>query len=238
MADANWQTIDVSDGTKMRAYVARPDGKGSVAGIIVLQEAFGVNAHIRSVSERVAALGYMAIAPELFHRTAPGFDGDYGNIEAVRPQMAAMTQAGLEADLRAAYDWLQNDSSVDGSRIAAVGYCMGGRAAYVANSILPLKATVSYYGGRIAPDLLPRAKDQHGPLLFFWGGKDAHIPPEQRGAVMKALDEAGKPYADVVFSDADHGFFCEDRKVYHPASTSQSWALFIAFLRQHLKEKN
>ena len=219
-----WTTLKVSDGTEMRLYVARPDpvdGGGKAPSVIVVQEAFGLNRHIRSVCERVAGLGYLAVSPEMFHRTAPGFDGNYDDIDKVRPHMAAMTDEGQAADLQAVHKFLQGDAQADAARVAAVGYCMGGRTAFLANSVLPLKAAVSYYGGRI-PSLLPKALGQNGPLLFFWGGQDKHIPPEQRREVLQALDGAGKPYTNVEFSAADHGFFCEERKSYHAVAAAQS----------------
>lgn len=227
-----WKTLQVADGTQMRLYTARPVATKAPA-VIVIQEAFGVNQHIRSVCDRIADLGYVVVSPEMFHRTAPGFDGSYDDIEKVRPQMAAMTDDGQTADLQAVYKFLQDDTQTDIARVAAVGYCMGGRTAFIANSVLPLKAAVSYYGGRI-PSLLPKFIGQHGPLLFFWGGQDKHIPLEQRQEVLKALEAAGKTFTNVEFSAADHGFFCEDRKVYHPLSAGQSWALFTQFLKDNL----
>jgi carboxymethylenebutenolidase len=224
-------TLNVSDGTGMGCYVARPDDSSAHPGIIVLQEAFGVNSHIRNVAERFAAQGYIAIAPELFHRTAPGFEGSYTDFPAVRKHMEAMTVPGGEADLRAAFDWLQNQKNVQRDRICSTGFCMGGRMSFMANSILPLHAAASFYGGGIAPALLDRAPRLHAPMLFFWGGLDKHIPPEQRNAVIDALRTAGKTYANVEFSDADHGFNCDERASYQPRAARQSWAMLLEFLQ-------
>jgi carboxymethylenebutenolidase len=223
-------TLSVSDGTSMDAFVARPAQKGP--GLLVLQEAFGVNAHIRDVAQRFAREGYLAIAPELFHRTAPGFESGYGDFEKVKPHYMAMTLPGLEADCRAAHDWL---SSQGVKAAGAIGFCLGGRAAYVANSILPLKAAVSFYGAGIAPDLLGRAKDQSGPIVLFWGGLDKHISPEVRRAVADALRAAGKSFVEVDFSAADHGFFNDARSSYEPASAEQAFALAKAFFKKNLE---
>src|SRR5437868_8606505 len=122
---SEWVDLAVSDGTTMRAYIARPAGAAPTRGLLVFQEAFGVNAHIRDVAERFAALGYLAIAPELFHRTAPGFDCAYSEFAKAMPQLEAVTEQGLDADTRAAYGWLQNAGV--GDNVAAVGYCLGGR---------------------------------------------------------------------------------------------------------------
>ena len=224
-------TLKVEDGTQMAAYVARPKQGGKLPGVIVLQEAYGVNAHIRDVANRLAAEGYVAIAPELFHRTAPGFEGDYGNFPAVVPHMKAVTPETAEADLRAADAWLQASSVVEPAKIYSVGFCMGGRASYLANAALPLRAAASFYGGGIAPGLLDRAPKLHGPMLLIWGGLDKHIGLEQRGAVVEALSKNKKTYVNVEFSDADHGFFCNERAAWQPRAARQSWALLLEFLR-------
>ena len=221
--------LSVSDGTRMSAYVAKPRDHDAYAGIIVLQEAFGVNSHIRNVTDRLAREGYIAIAPELYHRTAPGFEGDYGDFAAVSPHMKAMTIPGAEADLRAAYGWLESQKSI--KKIFSVGFCMGGRMSYLANSILPLSKAVSFYGGGIAPDLLDRAPNLHGRMLFFWGGLDKHITAEKRRAVADALTAAGKQFVNVEFSNADHGFFCDERAAYQPQAAKEAWALMQEFLK-------
>jgi carboxymethylenebutenolidase len=226
MVPTNWVTLDVADGSSMRAYVARPDGSPA-RGLLVFQEAFGVNAHIRAVTERFAAQGFLAIAPELFHRTAPGFDCAYSEFAKAMPQLEAITEQGLDADARAAHAWLAREGA--GANIASVGYCLGGRASFVANSGLPLKAAVSYYGGRI-PGVLHRAPALSGPTLFFWGGRDHHIPDEQRQQVIAGVRAADRTFVDVVFSNAGHGFFCDARPSYHAASAAQAWSLTTTFL--------
>lgn len=224
-------TLQVEDGTHMSAYVARPKDGKRLPGIIVLQEAYGVNSHIREVTERLAGQGYVAIAPELFHRTAPGFEGDYNNFQAVMPHMRAVTPQTAEADLRATCLWLQAASFVEREKIYSVGFCMGGRVSFLANATLPLRAAASFYGGGIAPDLLDRAPALHGPMLLIWGGLDKHIGPEKRGVVVEALSRATKTYVNVEFSDADHGFFCDQRPAWQPRAARQSWALLLEFLR-------
>ena len=223
---SEWIELAVDDGTSMRAYVGRP-AQASTRGLLLFQEAFGVNAHIRDLAGRFAALGFLVIAPELFHRTAPRFDCAYSEFAKAAPQLEAITEAGLDADVRAAYSWLEG-KGVGGS-IAAVGYCLGGRVSFVANSGVPLRGAVSYYGGRI-PTVLHRAPKLGAPMLFFWGGLDHHIPDQQHQAVIKGVRDANKPFVDVVFSHADHGFFCDARPSYEPASAAQAWALTLAFL--------
>lgn len=227
---SEWVELQVSDGEKMRAYVARPDS-GKHPGLIVLQEAFGVNAHIRDVTERFAREGFCAIAPELFHRTAPGKEFAYDNFDAVRPHLSAVTPDTALPDVRAAFDWLQSQSSVERERISSVGFCMGGRVSFIANSGLPLARAVSFYGGGIAPALLDRVPKLHAPMLFFWGERDKHIPPEQRALLTSALREHKKRYVNVEISFADHGFFCDRRPSYDPDASRYAWGLTLEFLR-------
>src|ERR1043165_4646121 len=102
-------TLSVNDGTSMRAYVARPSASPAKNGLIVAQEAFGVNAHIRDVTERFAREGYVAIAPELFHRTAPGFDCRYDEFPTAMGQLQKLKSPEIEADMRGAHDWLRKE---------------------------------------------------------------------------------------------------------------------------------
>lgn len=229
---SEWVELAAGDGTRLRAWTARPDGPAPSRGLLVFQEAFGVNAHIRDVTERFAAAGYIAISPELFHRTAPGFDCRYSEFASAVPHLQALTEQGLDTDIRAAFDWLTREGV--GGNSAAVGYCMGGRAAFVANSGVPLKAAVSYYGGNIPP-LLGRTPRLSGPMLFFWGGLDHHIPDEQRRTVVTRVGEADKAFVDVVFSNADHGFFCDARPAYQPQAAAQAWRMTHAFLDTYLE---
>lgn len=228
-------TLQVPDGTSMNAYVAAPADAGKAPGLLVFQEAFGVNAHIRDVAERFARQGYVAIAPELFHRTAPGFEGDYGNFPACAPHLQALMPDSIIADARAAFDWLQKSPRVLPNATACVGFCMGGRASYLANSGLPLKAAVSFYGGGIVPGLLPRAAQQHGPILFFWGALDPHIPKEHVRAIVDAMQEAKKTYVNVEFSDANHAFFCDARAAFKETAAKQAWDLTLRFLATYVK---
>jgi carboxymethylenebutenolidase len=233
-SSTEYVNLAVSDGTEMRAYLARPTGAPK-AGLIVFQEAFGVNPHVRDLTERFAREGYLAIAPELFHRTAPGLEAGYADLAPVAPHMKAMTDPALESDIRASYDWLK---SQDVSSVSSVGYCMGGRCAALAAIILPLGCGISYYGGGIAPSqffpaLLDRLKDLQAPMLLFWGGQDHHIGPDKVQEVNNALRAANKQFMNVEFSFADHGFFCDARPSYSPEAAAEAWPLTLAFLARH-----
>jgi carboxymethylenebutenolidase len=230
-----YTTLVVDDGTSMRGYVARPSSSAASRGLIVCQEAFGVNAHIREVTERFARQGFLAMAPELFHRTAPGFEGRYDDFPSVMGHMRALTDDGMAADLRAAYAWLTANGGSADFPVAAAGFCMGGRAAILTALTVPVACAVSFYGGGIAPNpnnpgLLNRIGELRAPVLLFWGGRDKHIGPDQIRAVTEALRNAAKNYTNVEISDADHGFFCDARPSYNPVAASHAWPLVVAFL--------
>jgi len=151
------------------------------------------------------------------------------------PHMKALNDSSMAADQRAAHDWLRG--YIGGELpVHAIGYCMGGRAAFLAAITLPIAAAISYYGGGIAPNasspgLLGRASGVNCPLLFFWGGRDKHIPPEQVRMVTDALRAAGKNFVNVEISNADHAFFCDARASYNPTAALLAWPLTLAFLR-------
>ncbi len=235
MADllAEWVELPVADGSRMRAWTARPADVAPARGLLVFQEAFGVNAHIREVTERWAAQGFVAIAPEVYHRTRAGVEVNYDEFPRALPLMRALKTEALVLDIEAAGAWLHDVAGVPGDLLASVGYCMGGRLSFLANTVLPLKAAVSYYGGKI-PAVLNRVDRLSAPMLFFWGEKDAHIPPTQIRQTLDAMTAAGKDFASVSFSGAGHAFFCDVRASYHAESARQSWEWALSFFNRHL----
>ena len=117
-------------------------------------------------------------------------------------------------------------------RVHAVGFCVGGRVAFLANLVLPLASTVSFYGGGIVPELVSRVGEAHGPALFFWGGLDKHIGIDAPRALSDALRAAGKTDVHVEIADADHAFFCDQRPSYNAHAAREAWALTLAFLKR------
>jgi carboxymethylenebutenolidase len=227
----NYIDLAIADGTEMAAYTSFPGTEGVTPAIILLQEAFGVNGHMRKIADKFAADGYTVITPELFHRTAPKYwEGDYSDFPSVMPHYSALTNEGLTADLQACYKWLSEQGNVDKNRIFSIGYCLGGRVSFLANAVLPLKAGVSYYGGG-TDQIADKAKDLHGRHLFFWGGLDKHIKDENIKTVTNALDAAGKDYINVKISFADHAFSCDDRPNYNKTASDDALALTLAFLK-------
>ncbi|OUJ72880.1 dienelactone hydrolase family protein [Hymenobacter crusticola] len=235
MSYPNAVSLQVSDGTEMQAYTARPLTAGPFPGVILLQEAFGVNHHIRSVADRLAEEGYVVVAPELFHRTAaPGTEISYSDFASAAPHYQAINPQDLTADLQAAHDWLQNEPGVVNDRIGSIGFCLGGRVSFLANAVLPLAAAVSYYGGGTHL-LKDRASALHAPHLFFWAGQDQHILPANVAEVVQALDAAGKPYINTVISYADHGFHCDERPSYNREAAQEAWAFTMSFFNEKLR---
>jgi carboxymethylenebutenolidase len=232
MEHGTWVNVTVADGSEMRMFVARPEGSGPHRAIMVMQEAFGVNSHIRDVTTRFAGEGFVAVAPELFHRTGTGVEGRYDDFAGMSPHFKSLTNDNIVADAKAAFAWLSSQRDVDPGRIATVGYCLGGRASYLANTALPIAAGVSYYAGGM-PAVLDRVTTLHGPQTFFWGGRDRHITDEQKRAVVDAFRAARKPFTNVEFSQADHGFFCDQRSQYEPTAAREAWALTLAFLSDY-----
>jgi len=233
-------TLPVSDGTSMRAYVAKPEAPPK-AGIMVFQEIFGINSHIRDVTERFAKQGYLAIAPELFHRSGPGFESGYTEAEMGEAfkHMGQATDAGLTADIQTAFEWVRK--ATGNLPTAAIGYCMGGRTATLASMTVPLACGISYYGGGIAPSpfnpgLLERLKEVQSPMLFFWGGLDHFITPDSVKMVAEGMRSAGKTFASVEFSDADHGFFCDQRGSYNAVASAVAWPCTLAYLETHTRK--
>jgi carboxymethylenebutenolidase len=235
MSTPNSLVLPVADGTQMHAYVAQPQNTASAPGIILFQEAFGVNGHIRNVADRLAQAGYVVVAPELFHRSAePGLEISYADFATqAMPHYGAITPEGLAQDAQAAYDWLQAQPNVQKDKIGAIGFCLGGQVAFVANAALPLQAAVSYYGGGLHTRTA-MAKDLHAPHLFFWGGLDQHISKENITTIIDAVEAAGKPYINTVISYADHGFNCDERPSYNQDAAAEAWAFTLAFFKEKL----
>lgn len=206
---------------RISAWKAMPHDKARGA-VIVIQEIFGVNQHIRQVTDRFAALGYAAVAPALFDRVHPGTELGYDEAGIARGREIA-EELGFNGALdgvRAAYDHLEADH-----RVAAVGFCWGGTVAYLANTRIGIPA-VSYYGARTVPFLRERLK---APMLFHFGVTDPMIPPED-----VELHRENQPGADIITWPAGHGFNCDQREDYHQEVAQQAMSRTMSFLRKHL----
>ncbi|MGD9976440.1 MAG: dienelactone hydrolase family protein [Bacteroidales bacterium] len=234
MKNHEFNSIPVADGTALDAYFAIPESDEKIPGIILLQEAFGVNHHIQSIAERLCAEGYAVVAPDLFHRTIRRLVAPYTDFSGAIPHLQAITKEGLSFDFRAVYDWFQQQENIRKDKIGSIGFCLGGRASFLANARLPLAAGVSYYGGGL-DQWTDEAENLHGTHLFFWGGKDEHITAEAVETAVEGVKKAGKEYTSVIFSYADHGFHCDERSSYHPLAAKEAWAHTLTFFNSRLK---
>ena len=210
-------TIPV-DGGAMPGYVARPDEGAAVPAVIVLQEIFGVNAEVKRITELVAAMGYVGIAINYYHRTAPELNEPYTQegLQNGFKVAATVNRATFAADLRATIDWLNAQSFVKFGHIATWGFCFGGSVAFFSSMLEGLSAAIAFYGGSIAsgfpsgePELLADAADVKAPLLLVFGGRDAYIPPEAVERIKTTLEAKAKRFQLQVYPDQDHAFFRE-----------------------------
>ena len=229
----DWIELRVQDGTSMRAFAATPAGDGAVPGVIVLHEIFGVDPHIQDLCRRFAEAGLLAVAPELFHRTAPGFIGSYQDYGPGRAHAASITPALLAMDVQALLAWFGSQPRSAGSKVGSVGYCMGGRMSFLAATSAPLGCGISFYG-RDIPNHFDRLDRLECPFLTVWGGADTIVPADQPGQVFEALRLAGRSHLGLTFHGADHGFFCDRRASYHPGAALIAWPATLAFLQDHL----
>jgi len=230
--------LDTSDG-KMEAYEARPKDGGPSPAIIVLMEAFGVNSHIKDVTERVAREGYVAIAPDLFHRESERIV-PYEQLQKAVGIMNKLQDPKIMADVGVTLSHLKSQSYVKQGAIGVTGFCMGGRFTYLtaAHHNKDIKAAVVFYGGGIPlgkPSPLERTGEINCPMTLFFGGKDSFIPKEHVDAVNKALTDNKKDFSLKVYPEPGHGFFCNDRQSYHKESADDAWEKTKSFFAQHLK---
>jgi carboxymethylenebutenolidase len=229
-------TLTTKDGP-MDAFVVEPDGAKAPLGVVVVQEAFGVNAHIKDVARRFAAEGFTALAPEFFHRSGRGVNIPYGDFEKARPMLATLSNAGLESDLDAAIGELEG--RVPGGRVAVVGFCLGGFVAFLAACRTRVATAVSFYGGiaRQRPGsplvpLLDEAETIQVPVLLFFGDEDQAIARADVDAIEGRLRELGKEHEVVVYPGAGHAFFCDQRPSYRPEAAADAWVRTLGWLRK------
>ena len=234
--------ITTPDGT-MTGFAHRPEGDGPHPVVIVIQEIFGVDDHIKDVARRFAAEGYYAVAPDLFYRQGAGLTVPYENREEAFALRATTTPEGITADLNALVAHLENDARANSS-VGIVGYCFGGGVVYLASHAVPgISAAAIYYGGGIvprddAPAGAPNGLDNAGavacPVIGFWGEEDAGIPVAHVERIEAALKDAGKDVEFHVYQGAGHGFFCDGRGSYNKEASDDAWPRTLAFFKRHL----
>jgi carboxymethylenebutenolidase len=214
------------DGATMGGHLAGPAEGGPHPAVIVWMEIFGINAHIREVTERVAREGYVALAADFFHRSGPGLDLGYDDAgrEEGFVHLRRLHADGMVADARAAVDWLRHREGARGDRIGCLGFCVGGHMAYLTACETDVAAVASFYGGGIAAEpTLARTEKIRGRILCLFGGEDEHIPSEQVDAIKAELTKHEIRNEVVVYPGAGHGFFCDRRDSYHEEAADDAW---------------
>jgi carboxymethylenebutenolidase len=218
-----WIKLKAADGFELAAWRAAPAGAPK-GGVVVIQEIFGVNHHIRSVTDRFAAAGYLAVAPAIFDRVEPGVDIGY-TPDTIQRGMAIAGKVDREKALLDVAAAVAEAGSA--GKVGIVGFCMGGTFAWVASAQIPgLAAAVGYYGGGVvaAKALQPRI-----PTLLHFGEKDDHIP-------LAGVKEVGElhPEVPIYLYPAGHGFHCDERASYDAPSAKLAWDRTLEFFASHL----
>jgi carboxymethylenebutenolidase len=224
--------LTAADGD-MPAFLARPAAPGKYPAIVVAMEAFGLNAHIKDVADRLAATGAVALAPDMYYRQPNAVVGYDQLPEAIR-LMTSLRDEAIAADMAGVITYLQSRDFVRGDRIGITGFCMGGRITFLtACQNSEIKAAAPFYGGGIG-GLLDQAPKITCPMLLFFGGDDPFIPNDEVENVKQTLTKLKKNAEVVVYPGAPHGFFCNERDSYRPDAAKDSWARLTKFFGAHL----
>ncbi len=217
--------LEASDGHELDAYVAHPEGE-PIAGLVVVQEIFGVNRHIRSVADGYAKEGFLTVAPALFDRYERGLELGYDGTD-MQKAMSLISRLNLDDALKDADAALGYARRQTAKKSGVIGYCFGGTIAWLAASRLRVNAAVGYYGGQIA-----KFADEHpkAPTMLHFGKLDHHIPKESIEAV-----HAANPEVAIFWYDAGHGFNCNDRASYNAEAAKLAKERSLSFLNEHLR---
>ena len=222
--------LKAADGTLVAAYEARPSGKPRGA-MVVLQEIFGVNSHIREVADGYAAQGYLAVAPATFHRVKPNVQLGYTEADmqegfGYKTAVEALPDPGVMQDIQAAIDHAQQ---VSGGKVGIVGYCWGGLLTWRSACMLHgLSAAVPYYGGGVTTEA-ESARHPKVPVLAHFAQQDTWIPMDTVHTFAKA-----HPEVELYTYAAHHGFNCDHRGAWHEASAKLAKERTLAFLAKHI----
>jgi len=234
--------IAVDDGTTMRGYVARPAAPGPHPGVVVAMELFGLSAHVRDVCEQLGAGGFVALAPDLYHRTAPGVElaEDAAGRERGFQLLHQQTREQVLRDIAAAIARLHADGS---AAVGMVGLSVGGHVAYLAATEFDLPAVAVIYGGWLPTTDIPigrpeptltRTPQITGHLLVLVGEDDQVVPLEHRRDIAQALRTAGVRHEIITYPGVAHGFLSNRRATYNPTAAHDTWLRVRALLTAEL----
>ena len=228
---------------KIDAYLAVPEASGNYAAVIVIQEIFGVNEHIREITRRLARQGYIAIAPAIYQRQAPGFEVGYEDedVKQGREYKAKTKKSELLSDIQATIDYLYSLPEVKQEGVGTIGFCFGGHVVYLAATLDRVAATASFYGAQIATwcpgeeqPTINYTKDITGTLYAFFGTEDPLIPNEQTEEIEAELKKHQIPHQIFRYQSATHGFMCDRRDSYNSDAARDAWAKVLDLFSQKL----
>lgn len=225
-------------------YYAIPPGKGRFPAVIVLMEAYGLNAWCKGICDRLARSGFVAIAPDFYRGTTYAYTDTPGAVAKLK----SLNDDGIMNDIGESLDYLAGKTEVMTTGVGVIGFCMGGRYAFLANAVhaSKIKAAISFYGGGIdaAPgnplgqrSLLNRVGDMQAPIMLMYGSEDQLIAADEHGRVAAALSKAKKRYLLNQFPKAGHGFMSDRRENYSPEAAAEAWTMTTGFLSQNLKPR-
>ena len=242
--EINTDLVEVKNGDlAIQAYLATPKGNGPFSGVIVIQEIFGVNDHIRDITRRIAKEGYVAIAPAIYQRIAPGFETGYSqeDIKVGREYKNQTKAEELISDIRSTIDFLYSLTQVKKNGVGTIGFCFGGHVVYLVSILEEIRATASFYGAGITnwspgngEPTISRTPDIKGTLYAFFGSEDPLIPTEQTEEIEAALTKHGIAHRIFRYSGADHGFLCDRRASYNRTAAEDAWKQVLELYSQTL----
>ncbi len=227
----NWQEIVIKDNT-MPIYIAKPQEEDNYPCVIIFQEIFGVNNHLKDVTERVAREGFIAICPDLFYHEGKHFESGYENMDKAFEQMSKFSNDKFLIDLDYLLEYIHQMPNLKDNSVSTLGFCLGGQLSYLSACTKDIKSAVCYYGGRIM-DFLDQTPNIKCPILLFFGDSDPYIPVENVEKIKSTLLD-NQIKADLyLYNDATHGFFCNERDSYNENAASHSWFKTISFLQDN-----
>ena len=238
MTESRWQEIE-SDNSKMRSHVSAPAGSGRFPGMVVIQHQGGVDAFIQQTTQRLAQAGFFAVAPDLYHRDGPDCKDD------IVTRRSRLSDRRILNDIAATVGFLQRHSAVGGDRLGIIGFCMGGRIAYLAAAANPaFKASVVFYPGntfrawgRDIPSPFERSAEIHCPLQGHFGADDTNPSPEDMAKLDTELAHFSKPHEFYSYAGAGHAFLDSTKDSYRRHADEASWPRTLEFLGRHLGAK-
>lgn len=240
--DIKTENVQVqNDSLIIDAYLATPKQQGTFPAIIVIQEIFGVNDHIRDVTRRIAKQGYVAIAPAIYQRQAPQFETGYTS-EDVKIGKVYKNQTKAEeliTDIQATINYLYQLPQTQNTGVGSIGFCFGGHVAYLVATLSEIKVTASFYGAGIATwcpgdgkPTISYTKDIKGTIYTFFGTEDVSIPLEQVKQIEGELKKYHIPHQVFLYQGASHGFFCDHRASYNSEAATDAWHQVLELFSQ------